>query len=64
MKCMCAQTRPRFILSSERAFGGMEFEGLLFPGQPLVKSHPQVGGVVLSKRSLAVDMQGGLLFLC
>ena len=26
MKCMCAQTRPRFILSSERVFGGMEFE--------------------------------------
>ena len=26
MKCMCAQTRPRFILSSERVLGGMEFE--------------------------------------
>ena len=29
MKCMCAQTRPRFILSSERVFGGMEFEPML-----------------------------------
>ena len=28
---MCAQTRPRFILSSERVLGGMEFEdGCLF----------------------------------
>ena len=26
---MCAQTRPRFILSSERVFGGMEFEPML-----------------------------------
>ena len=33
-------------------------------GQPLVESHPQVGGVVLNKQSLAVDMQGGHLFLC
>ena len=31
MKCMCAQTRPRFILSSERVFGGMEFETMLTP---------------------------------
>ena len=31
MKCMCAQTRPRFILSSERVFGGMEFEPMLTP---------------------------------
>ena len=31
--------------------------------QPLVESHPQVGGVVLSKQSLTVDMQVGLLFL-
>ena len=31
MKCMCAQTRPRFILSSERAFWGMEFEPMLTP---------------------------------
>ena len=27
----CAQTRPRFILSSERVFGGMEFEPMLTP---------------------------------
>ena len=31
MKCMCAQTRPRFILSSERVFWGMEFEPMLTP---------------------------------
>ena len=31
MKCMCAQTRPRFILSSERVFWGMEFEPKLTP---------------------------------
>ena len=31
MKCMCAQTRRRFILSSERVFGGMEFEPMLTP---------------------------------
>ena len=31
MKCMCAETRPRFILSSERVFGGMEFEPMLTP---------------------------------
>ena len=28
---MCAQTRPRFILSSERVLGGMEFESMLTP---------------------------------
>ena len=33
MKCMCAQTRPRFILSSERVFGGMEFEPMLTTGK-------------------------------
>ena len=31
MKCMCTQTRPRFILSSERVLGGMEFEPMLNP---------------------------------
>ena len=31
MKCMCAQTRPQFILSSERVLGGMEFEPMLSP---------------------------------
>ena len=50
-----------FFMRATRTFS---FFGLLFPGQPLVKSHPQVGRVVLSKQSLAVDMQGGLLFLC
>ena len=28
---VCAQTRPRFILSSERVFWGMEFEPMLTP---------------------------------
>ena len=36
MKCMCAQTRPQFILSSERVLGGMEFEPMLTPRE---KSH-------------------------
>ena len=31
MKCMCAQTRRQFILSSERVFEGMEFEPTLPP---------------------------------
>ena len=31
MKCMCAQTRPRFILSSKTVFWGMEFEPMLTP---------------------------------
>ena len=31
MKCMCAQTRPRYIPSSEGVFGGMEFEPMLTP---------------------------------
>ena len=31
MKCMRAQTRPRFILSSKRVFGGMEFKPMLTP---------------------------------
>ena len=43
---------------------GFSLFSFLFPGQPLVKSHPKVGGVVLSKQCLAVDMQAGLLFLC
>ena len=43
MKCMCAQTRPRFILSSERVFGGMEFEPMLTPREksPLPENFPQ-----------------------
>ena len=42
MKCMCAQTRPRFILSSEGVFGGMEFELMLTPREksPLPKMSP------------------------
>ena len=31
MECMCAQTRPWFILSPERVLGGMEFELMLSP---------------------------------
>ena len=32
LECMCAQTRPRFILSSKRVFwGGMESETMLTP---------------------------------
>ena len=36
---MYAQTRPRFILSSEGVFGGMEFEHMLTPREksPLPK---------------------------
>ena len=43
MKCMCAQTRPRFILSSEGALGGMEFEPMLTPREksPLPKMSPE-----------------------
>ena len=31
MKCMYAQTKPRFILSSEGVLGGMEFEPMSTP---------------------------------
>ena len=31
MECMCAQTRPRFTLSSERVWGEMESEPMLTP---------------------------------
>ena len=43
MKCMYAQTRPRFILSSEGVFGGMEFEPMLTPREksPLPKMSPE-----------------------
>ena len=39
MKCMYAQTRPRFILSPEGVFWGMEFEPMLTPREksPLPK---------------------------
>ena len=45
MKCMCAQTRPRFILSSERVLGGMEFEPMLTPREksPLRENFPRGG---------------------
>ena len=45
MKCMCAQTRPRFILSSERVLGGMEFEPMLTPSEksPLPENVPRGG---------------------
>ena len=45
MKCMCAQTRPRFILSSERVFGGMEFEPMLTPREkyPVPENFPRGG---------------------
>ena len=43
MKCMYAQTRPRFILSSEGVLGGMEFEPMLTPREksPLPKVSPE-----------------------
>ena len=44
MKCMCAQTRPRFILSSEGVLGGMEFE-------PMLRSIITVIGIVGSSSS-------------
>ena len=43
MKCMCAQTRPQSILSSERVFWGMEFEAMLTPREkiPCTGKFPQ-----------------------
>ena len=45
MKCMCAQTRPWFILSSEGVFGGMEFEPMLTPREksPVPENVPRGG---------------------
>ena len=45
MKCMYAQTRPWFILSSEGVFGGMEFEPMLTPKEksPLPENVPRGG---------------------
>ena len=45
MKCMHAQTRPRFILSSEGVLGGMEFEPMLTPREksPLPENVPRGG---------------------
>ena len=42
---MCAQTRPRFIPSSERVFGGMKFEPMLTPREksPLPENFPRGG---------------------
>ena len=42
---MCAQTRPRFILSSEGDLGGMEFEPMLTPREisPLPENVPRGG---------------------
>ena len=43
MRCMYAQTRPRFILSSEGVLEGMEFEPMLTPREksPLPKMSPE-----------------------
>ena len=43
MKCTCAQTRSWFMLSSERVFGGMEFEPMLTPREksPLPQISPE-----------------------
>ena len=43
MECMCAQTRPRFILSSEKVFWGMEFGAMLTPRKkiPVIGKFPQ-----------------------
>ena len=38
MKCMCGQTRPRFILSSERVLGGMDSEPMLTPREKSPKN--------------------------
>ena len=45
MKYVCAQTRPRFILSSERVLGEMEFEPMLTPREksPLPENFPRGG---------------------
>ena len=47
MKCMCAQTRPRFILSSERVLGGMEFEPMCAQTRPrfILSSERVLGGM-------------------
>ena len=53
MKCMCAQTRPRFILSSERVLGGMEFEPMLTPRgkSPLPENVPRNERTALNYRA-------------
>ena len=45
MKCMCAQTRPRSILSTKGVLGGMEFQPMLTPREksPLPENFPRGG---------------------
>ena len=47
IECMCAQTRPRFIFSSERVLGVMESEPMLTPREksplPEKKFPPEEG---------------------
>ena len=67
MKCMYAQTRPRFILSSEGVLGGMEFEPMLTPREksPLPKMSPEEDrtrdAVDSEGQSLLTPLQCGLL---
>ena len=55
MERMCAQTRPRFILSSERLLEGMESEPMLTPREksPLPENYRLVGLVVKAPSSRA-----------
>ena len=45
IKCMCAQTRPQLILSSERVFWGMELEPMATPREksPPLENFPRGG---------------------
>ena len=49
MECMCAQTGPRFILSSERVLGGMESDPILTPREqsPLQEAQRRVETAML-----------------
>ena len=47
MKCVCAQTRPQFILSSERVFGRMEFEPMLTPREDPCHMIAAVGVIIM-----------------
>ena len=70
MKCMCAQTRPRFILSSEGVFGGMEFEPMLTPREksPLPKMSPEEDqtrdAVDSEPKHYQLSYSGPLLYFC
>ena len=74
MKCMCAQTRPRFILSSEGVFQGMEFEPMLTPREksPVPENVPRGGSNPrrCGQRAQALPTElfrsplGGLASLC